>query len=151
MLYAQSQIYIWGNSEGGDNVNKKIVIGIALILVIIAATTIYFYIQSQQPKASEAQFRKGDFTSEPFQIDSDEWYLSWEIKGDRSSESYFTHEIYREGEQTPIDVWTVSSASLTSSSGAIQGRSNDIAGPGTFYFKIYASSDFSWLVYPSER
>jgi hypothetical protein len=125
---------------------------IIIAVVVVAAGGIYVLTRPKsKPNASEVEWQKGDFTSETFRIKSDEWYLSWEIIGSRSSESYFTHEVYREGEQEPIDEWTVSASTLTSSSGAISGRSNDIAGPGTFYYKIYASSDFSWIVYPSER
>lgn len=125
---------------------------IIIAVVVAAAGGIYVLTRPKnKPNASEVEWQKGDFTSESFQIKSDEWYLSWEITGSRSSDSYFTHEVYREGEQEPIDEWTVDAGSLTSFSGAISGRSNDIAGPGTFYFKIYASSDFSWIVFPRER
>jgi hypothetical protein len=126
---------------------------IIIIAVILAAIGgIYILIRARsKPKVAEVEFQKGDFTSESFKINSERWYLYWEITGSRSSKSYFTHEIYKEGEQTPIDEWTVSADTLTSESGMISGRSNYIDGPGTFYFKIYASTDFSWIVRPIER
>jgi len=125
---------------------------IIIAVVVAAAGGIYVLTRPKsKPNASEVEWRKGDFTSETFQIKSDEWYLHWEIIGSRSSSSYFTHEVYKEGEQTPIDEWTVDAGSLTTTSGPVSGRSNDIAGPSTFYYKIYASSDFSWIVSPVER
>ena len=125
---------------------------IIIAVGVVAVGGAYFLLQARnKPKAEEVEWLKGDFTSESFQIKSDEWYLYWEIIGSRSSNSYFTHEVYKVGEQTPIDEWTVESGTLTSSSGPISGRSNNIDGPGTFYYKIYATSDFSWIVHPRER
>jgi hypothetical protein len=125
---------------------------IIIAVIVLAVGGVYFLTRPKsKPKASEVEWQKGDFTSEVFQIKSDEWYLYWEITGSRSSTSYFTHEIFKEGEQTPIDEWTVTADTLTRESGAISGRSSDVDGPGTFYFKISASSDFSWIVRPVER
>jgi hypothetical protein len=90
------------------------------------------------PTSTPATFTgAGDITTEPFQINSQDWKVSWTYTTSASQYASFSIFVYQIGNSVPIAMLDNESSS---------GSSFSYSGPGQYYFETNTANLDSWTI-----